>query len=190
MKTKIAFMLLLAGLALLAPSIAQADTYIADLSGPSENPGNASPGIGSGTVTLNLATHTLQVDLSWSNLTAPATAAHIHSPASSPANAGVAIPLTGFPAATSGTYSNTFNTLDSSIYSSAYLTNHGGTAAGAESGIASELAAGMAYLNIHTSNFPGGEIRGFLVVPEPATVALTAIGGIGLLFATRRMRRS
>ena len=45
--------------------------------------------------------------------------------------------------------------------------------AGAEAALLTGLAAGEAYLNIHTNVFPGGEIRGFLQVPGP-------IAGAGL----------
>lgn len=45
-----------------------------------------------------------------------------------------------------------------------------------------ELLAGRWYINIHTVNNGGGEMRGFLVaVPEPSTVALGVIGGLGWL---------
>jgi len=40
------------------------------------------------------------------------------------------------------------------------MSGHGGTAAGAEAALVGGLAAGQAYFNIHTSPFPGGEIRG------------------------------
>lgn len=40
-------------------------------------------------------------------------------------------------------------------------------------------------MNIHTTAFPGGEIRGFLVVPEPSTVALVALA-VGAMGALRR----
>ena len=44
-----------------------------------------------------------------------------------------------------------------------------------------------AYINFHTTQFPGGEIRGFLSTPEPATMVL--VGG-GALFLLRRRRRT
>lgn len=53
----------------------------------------------------------------------------------------------------------------------------------------SDLLNGRYYINVHTLNNGGGEIRGFLVqaVPEPSTIALGALGGLVLL--ARRFRR-
>ncbi|MFO1459033.1 MAG: CHRD domain-containing protein [Verrucomicrobiota bacterium] len=51
----------------------------------------------------------------------------------------------------------------------------------------SALFAGNLYMNIHSTAFPGGEIRGQLtVVPEPGTVALGVLGLGALAWASRR----
>ena len=47
-----------------------------------------------------------------------------------------------------------------------------------------DLLNGKYYINLHTANNGGGEIRGFLVVspvPEPASVGLVALGALTLL---------
>jgi hypothetical protein len=46
---------------------------------------------------------------------------------------------------------------------------------------------GRSYINFHTTQFPGGEIRGALVVPEPTSVLLLMPGMIGLAGAYRRL---
>jgi hypothetical protein len=52
------------------------------------------------------------------------------------------------------------------------------------------IFAGRAYVNFHTTQFGGGEIRGqILVAPEPATTALVALGVAGLIVAGRRRKR-
>ena len=50
-------------------------------------------------------------------------------------------------------------------YNLAFVTAHGGTTASAAAALLAGLEAGQAYLNIHTTMFPGGEIRGFLQEP-------------------------
>jgi hypothetical protein len=52
-----------------------------------------------------------------------------------------------------------------------------------------DLLAGNVYVNIHTTGFGGGEIRGQLVVvPEPSTIALglLGLGSLGLMAYRRR----
>jgi hypothetical protein len=48
---------------------------------------------------------------------------------------------------------------------------------------------GLAYINFHTVQFTGGEIRGALVVPEPGTLALLACA-LGGIYLVRRQLRS
>src|SRR5262245_25220530 len=84
-----------------------AKEYVASLSANQENPANGSAA--TGLADLSLVGDNLTVNVSWSGLTGPATAAHIHCCVVPPTNTGVAIPFVGFPSATSGTYIHTFN---------------------------------------------------------------------------------
>lgn len=170
-------------------------SYTAILDGPSESPPNASPGAGFTQVDIDTATDMMRVRITFSDLIGTTTASHIHSPTAAPGTgtAGVATvtpTFTGFPlGVTSGSYDHTFDLTSTSSYNPAFVTANGGTAAGAEAALLAGLAAGKAYMNVHTSAFPAGEIRGFLQpIPEPAGVVLGAVGGIGVL-AARRLRR-
>jgi glucose/arabinose dehydrogenase len=65
-------------------------------------------------------------------------------------------------------------------YNPIFITSNGGTPSGAEAALAASLAAGTAYLNIHTNLSPGGEIRGQLTLdPIPAKIPKGSIS-IGL----------
>jgi hypothetical protein len=177
--------------------------YSAVLLGPSESPPNSSPGIGFSLVQYDPDAHMLGILAGFADLTAPVIAAHIHCCVDSPGTAGVAtqVPLfSGFPTGvTSGFYDRAFDLTDAMSFNPAFVMAHGGTALGAELALAGGLAQGMAYFNIHTSDFPGGEIRGFLqrvnggggpgAIPEPATLLLVGSGAAMAFIARRRRGR-
>lgn len=194
MKLVMQTLLLMAALAFLIPSASQAQIYTAILSGTNESPQNASPGTGFATVTLDSILNTMRVQVSFSGLLGTTTAAHIHASTAVPFTGTTGVATTtptfaGFPSGvTSGTYDNTLDMTMASSYNPSYVTNNGGTPAGAETALFSGIAAGKSYLNIHTSAFPGGEIRGFLV-PEPGTVSiLCGLIVCGVVVVRRRRR--
>ncbi len=167
--------------------------YQAVLNGTNQNPPNASPATGFTEITIDTGLDTMRVQISFSDLVAPATASHIHCCIAPPGNVGVATTtpsFPGFPNATSGTYDHTFDLTNPSSYNGAFVTANGGTAASAEAALLAGLAAGDAYLNIHDATFPGGEIRGFLVLatPEPSSLALLGAAVPGLLLIRRRKK--
>ncbi len=110
-------------------------TYRATLSSAAEVPANASAGTGNLEASFDKASSVLKWKLSYTGLTGPATMAHFHGPAMPGANAGVAVP---FPSAASPAEGQ------------ATLTP----------AQAADLVAGKWYVNVHTAQNPGGEIRG------------------------------
>jgi len=123
--------------------------------------GAGGSGTGSATITYDDVTNLLSWSLSYSGLSGTANAAHFHGPAAPGVNAGVQVGIgTANPAIGSATLSAT-----------------------QEGYLLSELL----YINVHTTTFSGGEIRGqVLLVPEPATLAMAGVGVLALLGLARR----
>lgn len=169
--------------------------FTANLNGPSESPPNASPGTGFTTVDFDLVANTMRVRVDFTGLTSGTTASHIHCCTTEPFT-GTAIVATAVPTfpnfplgVTSGTYDQTFDMTLASSYNPAFISAQGGSVVLAETTLFDNLFTGKEYLNIHTAQFPSGEIRGFLTpVPEPGSLGLlaTALLIFGL---TRRNRR-
>jgi hypothetical protein len=163
-------------------------SYTVTLDGPSESPANGSPGTGTGQVDLDDVANTMHVHVSFSGLLGTTTASHIHAPTTLPGagTAGVATTtpyFLGFPiGVTSGTYDNTLDMTDAASYNPSYITANGGTTASAETALFAAIAAGKAYLNIHSTVYGGGEIRGFLL-PAVTPAGRTTWGRVKALYS-------
>src|SRR4051794_11876654 len=74
------------------------------------------------------------------------------------------VTLTEFPfGVTSGNYEQRFDLTNSLTYTLNFIANFGGgSTEGAEAALIAGIQAGKAYVDIHSTVFPAGEIRGFL----------------------------
>jgi hypothetical protein len=195
MKRSLFALLLAAAMLVAAPSARATLIFIhVDLRPTNEVPPTASNGTGFADLTLDTVAQTLQGHIVFSGLTSNTTAAHIHCCLASPfqsANVGVATLVPAFPGfplgVTSGVDDFILDLSSASAYNPAFVTAQGGLA-NAEAAFIAGLLSGRTYLNIHTVNFGGGEIRG--IIPEPMTISLLLLGLSAAGFLSRRRRRS
>lgn len=119
-----------------AAAYAEVINMTAELTGAAEVPANDSAGKGTLEATYDTETMELTWTVTYEGLTGDATAAHFHGPAAADATAGPVVPIEG--------------DLASPIEGSATLTEEQAT----------QLQDGMWYFNVHTAQYPDGEIRG------------------------------
>lgn len=115
------------------------DIYEATLTGAQEVPANPSTGRGQAEVQLNHNTMKLTWKVTYGGLAATPTMGHIHGPAAVTANAGVLVPFQR-------------DIVAQPLQGEAVVTP----------AQAADLAAGLWYVNIHSTQYPAGEIRGQL----------------------------
>jgi hypothetical protein len=144
------FLLAVAAVGIFSGAASAQQKFTANLNTIQEVPPTNTNGRGSCVITLNLAqTQISDVTCTFSQLSSGVISGHIHGPQSPGANAGILFDLTPPTGVTSGTFSRgPFN------LTAALLT---------------ELRAKRLYVNIHTTNFTGGEIRGQIKIQTTPT---------------------
>lgn len=123
----------------------RAETYTAYLSPAQEVPAAASTGSGRAIVKLNAAGTSIDWAIVFNGMTSAQTLSHIHGPAAIGVNAAVVINF-GTVGGTSGTLSGTAAITPTQV---------------------GQLRSGQFYVNIHSVNFPNGELRGQLAKNRP-----------------------
>lgn len=173
-------------------------TFNAALAGFKEVPANAATATGTAILdyddkdTLTLADDTYNFALSVFGLTGVATGFHIHGAGSTTENGPVRVNLANAPFVNfnaGGTLLVGGNTVAApvALFSNGPYVNLS---------LLDMLRNGLSYVNVHTTNFGGGEVRGQLievsVVPEPSTYAMFAagLGVVGLLWRRQRSRQA
>jgi hypothetical protein len=136
--------------------------FVAVLNGHNEVPAIHTNGMGKLTLTVN-NDNTISFELTYANLSSPAQAAHVHF-AQPNVNGGVSFFFCGGakPACPAGNTSTPATVTGTVAAADVLAVPAQGLPAGDLGAIVSEIRAGFAYANVHTTNFGGGEIRGQL----------------------------
>jgi uncharacterized protein (DUF1800 family) len=125
-------------------------TFTTMLNGASEVPPVVTPATGTSSIIISPDETSALVNLNWTGLSAPETAAHLHGPAPPGNNAGVVLdedmPL--------GPVVN-------------FLWDFHPEGGLTTQGLIDALKGGQLYTNVHSANNPGGEIRGWFFVVDP-----------------------
>jgi hypothetical protein len=132
-------------------------TYKATLTGGAERPTPVtSPGTGSFTGTYNPSTGLLSYTVTFTGLGAPSTLSHIHGPGTAEQAVGVLVNFqtVGNVLFVPGPTSQTYNGAILLTASNAITTTVSGDS------LRKLIDAGLTYVNVHSSTYPGGEIRG------------------------------
>jgi hypothetical protein len=130
-------------------------TSTVPLSGAKEVPAVSTSGTGSAKLVLNAARTQISYTVTYSGLSGPLAAAHLHVGAAG-TNGPVVLPLKVGPSPMTGTLT------------AADLVPAGGVATFADA--VDRLLSGQLYVNLHTAQNPGGEIRGQVpALNAPAT---------------------
>jgi hypothetical protein len=144
MKKYLAFSTIILSLFFFAKAI-NAQSYTAYLNAAQEVPASGTAATGKARVVINETALTITYSITFSNLSSAQILGHIHGPAAVGANAGVQItfPVIG---GTSGTISGSTSITATQV---------------------ARIRSGLGYVNIHSANFTGGEIRGQLAKNRP-----------------------
>jgi len=141
----------------------------ADLKGFNEVPAKFTAGRGTFRATIDQTAQTITFTLTFTGLSGPPTAAHIHF-AQKDVNGGIQVFLcdgaghTACPTGTSGTVTGTIHAVD--VIPTGTPPNDQGIEAGEFNKLVTAILAGKTYANIHSAQFPGGEIRGQIKASE------------------------
>jgi CHRD domain/FG-GAP-like repeat len=145
MKGKLRNLIGIAIFTLMFSAVSKAEIFTAYLNGAQEVPAVATTATGYARIVVNESTGALTFTVVFSGLAGTQNNAHIHAPAAIGASTGVAINF-GVVGGTSGTISGSTTITPTQL---------------------AQLRAHLGYVNVHSTAFPSGEIRGQLGVQRP-----------------------